>query len=508
MSKNFKQAELNDKQSVFFKSDYTAIVSDLHLCEAEEPHKDYPLWKKYKSREFFFDQAFSKFLVEIQNMSEGNPIELILNGDIFDFDTVCSIPKKPQFRVSFIEKTRGLYAEESKSIYKIKSIFSYHPIWTRSISEFIKNGNKVVFVVGNHDLELLWTGVQEQIVKLLNLESEEKNRVRFCEFFYISNQDTLIEHGHQYDPYCRAEDPLRPFVLRYNKVEVKIPFGNLASRYMINGMGFFNPYLDTNFIMGLGEYIRFFFKYMLRAQPFLLLTWLWGATITLVHTIRDRLRTPIKEPLTFEKFVDFVAIKANATPGMVRQMNELAIPSASAKPFLILRELWLDRAILFALALLCVFMLAWFISYFLEISLLLMMLPFLVFVPYFIFYSRTFESKVMDFKEPEERTLSMAGQITGTKRVIYGHTHIVRHEMFGPIEHLNSGTWSPAFKDVECIEKEEQRTFVWIEPHLKGEKNAPRYANLFQMTDKGPVLFFKKARLEDKKASPVVKNLA
>ena len=46
----------------FSKATYTAIVSDLHLCEAEPESSKFPLWKKYKTREFFFDSQFRVFL--------------------------------------------------------------------------------------------------------------------------------------------------------------------------------------------------------------------------------------------------------------------------------------------------------------------------------------------------------------------------------------------------------------------------------------------------------------
>lgn len=66
----------------------------------------------------------------------------------------------------------------------------------------------------------------------------------------------------------------------------------------------------------------------------------------------------------------------------------------------------------------------------------------------------------------------MAGMITSTKRIIYGHTHILRHEVIGAIEHLNPGTWSPAFLDVECTQRIGQQAFVWIAPNLEGARTA------------------------------------
>jgi hypothetical protein len=44
--------------------------------------------------------------------------------------------------------------------------------------------------------------------------------------------------------------------------------------------------------------------------------------------------------------------------------------------------------------------------------------------------------------------------------------------MIGPVEHLNSGCWSPAFLDIECTQPLDQKTFVWISPSAEGERQA------------------------------------
>ena len=62
----------------------------------------------------------------------------------------------------------------------------------------------------------------------------------------------------------------------YNRLLVKLPFGDLVCRYLSNGMGFFNPHVDSNYLMSLGEYVSVFFKYMFRAQPLIIWTWFYG----------------------------------------------------------------------------------------------------------------------------------------------------------------------------------------------------------------------------------------
>ncbi len=472
----------------FKEAQYTAIISDLHLCEAEPVHPKYPLWKKYKTKEFFFDHKIDGFLKLIVREAGDNPIELVLNGDIFDFDSVTRYPEKPSFRVKAHEKKYGLKSTERKSLYKIDSILDDHPGFLEALREFLKNGNRIIFVIGNHDLELYWEAVQKRIIERITPDPERQEAIRFCEFFYISNSDTLVEHGHQYDPYCKVENPVFPFILRYNQVEIRIPFGNLATRYMINVMGFFNPYVESNFIMSAGEYVVFFLKYMARAQPLLIIDWLVGASQVLFRSVRDEFTAAFRDPLLVERRVAEIAAKSNATPRMVREMLNFSVPSASKSPWLLARELWLDRAFIFLLSIILVLQISLVVQQLTDISIYWTVIPLLLFAPFFIFYSRTVVSKVGQFKEPQERILSLASMVTGTERIVHGHTHILRHEVIGPIEHLNPGTWSPAFKDIHCKQVSENRAAVWITPGDEGR----RKAQLLKFNEGDLEEFFKK----------------
>lgn len=456
---------------------YTAIVSDLHLCEAEPVNLRFPLWKKFKTRQFFFDETFSQFLKYCEERAHGEPVELVLNGDIFDFDSVMSQPENPPFRVGWLERERGLFPRPERSKFKIQVILNHHADWVRALSEFIGRGNSAVFVIGNHDLELHFPDVQHEIRKALQLDESANQRVRFAEWFYISNKDTLIEHGNQYDPYCMCENPILPFTQGYNYKSIPLPFGNLACRYILNGMGFFNPHVESNFIMSLGEYIRFFFKYMMKAQPLLMWDWFFGAMCTLGVGLYDRLLTPIRDPLKIEAKVNDIAVRSNAEPHMVRELRELFVEPATSNPFLIARELWLDRAFIIMFAFFLIFFVMLVIKQVFDVSFFWAFIPMFLLLPFFLFYSRSVQSMVSSFKEPDERILATASAITGVNRVVYGHTHLVRHEMIGAVEHLNSGCWSPAFTDVECTKAMDQKTFVWIEPGEKGE-NSQRTAQL------------------------------
>lgn len=467
-------SHFNTKQPLqdFSAARFTAVISDLHLCEEEPLNPKFPLWKRYKTKIFFFDQDFKEFLLEIERKAGGEKIELVLNGDIFDFDSVTAIPEDATFRVTWLERKRGLHPQEEKSVYKMKRILSHHPLWVETMRDFLKRGHRAVFIIGNHDLDLHFPKVQEVLFDSLCESEAERQLMRINEWFYISNKDTLIEHGNQHDPYCLSHDPISPYVQRFNQIEIKVPFGNLATRYLVNGMGFFNPHADSNFLMSMKEYVIFFVRYIVRKQPLIVLSWLWGSSMAMFQAFFDRLRPSLRDALTIEDRVEWIARKANATPRMVRELQELFAAPAASYPFIIMKELWLDRALIIGLAFLIIFEIFLFIKTVYSISFFWIFIPLVAFLPFFMFYSRSMSSEIAEYKEPREEILSLSSYITKVNRVIYGHTHVVCHEIIGAVEHLNSGTWSPGFKDVECKIPYNVKTYVWIAPGEDGVRES------------------------------------
>lgn len=464
----------------------TAIISDLHLTDPEPPRHQtksrHPLWKKFKTKEFFIDESLIQFLIHIQELSKGQKTELILNGDIFDFDSVMSLPEKAIYKISWLETRRGLFPKQERSVFKIKVILEEHIKFIDALSDFIRNGNDLVIIPGNHDVELHFPDVQSEILKALNLSESQLKQVRFTDWFYISNKDTLIEHGHQQDPYCVCENPMNPFLLDYNELSIRLPFGNVACRYMMNGLGLFNPHVEKNYIMSIKGYLLFFFKYLLTNQPLIIWTWLWGAVATMWHVTTDRFAEPFRGNISNEKRAIEAAVKSLSTPSVVRELQELFASPATNDPILIAKELWLDRLFLILVGFVTLYLFGTFLKTMISISFFWIFLPFAMLVPFFLFYARSVTSLVSQYKEPSESLLARQAEIAGVRRIVYGHTHIARHEYYGMVEHLNSGSWSPAFTNVECTESIEKNTYVWITP--TNEDPEVRKAELLQFISK------------------------
>jgi UDP-2,3-diacylglucosamine pyrophosphatase LpxH len=461
-------------------AEHTIVVSDLHLTEVEAPDPLRPLWMRYKHRDLVIDGCFARFL-EHQRAVLPPGAELVLNGDIFDFDAVRAIPHAPDFPVNWLERKRGLAAEEPKSLSKIRVILRDHPVFVTALRDWILAGHRAVLIVGNHDAEMWWPEVQQAVLEALELPQERQDALRICDWFYVSNADTLIEHGSQYDAYCVCPDPLHPRIRIRGRERVRIPFGDQAGRMMLNGMGLFNPYVESTFIKPWREYLRFFFKHVIRIQPLLGWSWLWGAVATLMVSLRDGFKPSLRDPLAIEERENEAARRSNVRPATLRALRAVRVHPAIFNPWKVLKELWLDRALLLALTVFVCFQAVGFLNVFSEVSPWWAFAFFAALLPPFAFYARSVNSDVGNTNRALRRRLPVALRIVGASRAVIGHTHEEGHLVRDETEVLNTGTWSPAFEDVEYTRPFGRKCFAWIRP---GEDGV-RFAELHEWTDPG-----------------------
>ena len=446
----------------------TVVVSDMHLSDAEPPHPRRPGWKAYKRREYFFDDDFARLLEHVSQGAEG-PVELVLNGDTFDFNNITRLPADPEGEVGWLARQRGLAAEEWMSAFKMGCIIADHPVWFSALRRFLERGHRAVFVIGNHDAELHWPRVQAQVRDALGVANDDRC-VAFCSWFYLSGGDTYISHGNQYDPYCVVQNPIDPLIEVRRRPRVRIPFGDQAQRYMLNGMGYFNPHATSNFIMTAKQYAVFFFTRMLWTQPLLLWTWFWGAMATLFITLSEFMRPAMRDPLYVDEKTQDLASNANATPSMVRKLHALQVPSACTSPLMVLRELWLDRGLLVLGAILLAWQIVLMVNMVWPASPLWVFLPLAAMTPAVLIYSATVRSGVFQAPLLTEERAGLIHQITGVERVIFGHTHVPLLQHIGPVAYVNGGFWSAAFADPECTRRIGTQTFVWLRPDGTGRR--------------------------------------
>jgi len=66
--------------------------------------------------------------------------------------------------------------------------------------------------------------------------------------------------------------------------------------------------------------------------------------------------------------------------------------------------------------------------------------------------------------------------------VVHGHTHQEKHRIHQSVDIINSGTWSPAYLDIECTKPYGRKCFAWIRPK---DPDGGRIAELVEWKDPG-----------------------
>jgi len=148
------------------------------------------------------DFPHSSFLAEIigeyrSGKYADHAIDLVFNGDTFDF---LKLPVDGKYPFHIDSKT---------ALAKLAIVAAAHGAFFAAIRDFLLGGKgprRVHFVVGNHDAELLFTGVKKELGRLCGADDH---------IHFPGDQLRIgpvhIEHGHQFDPLFYM-DPQRPFI--------------------------------------------------------------------------------------------------------------------------------------------------------------------------------------------------------------------------------------------------------------------------------------------------------
>ena len=120
-------------------------------------------------------------------LGDGDDVELIINGDGFDFLMVAPYGT-------------GGVMNASLAMEKLAKITAAHPLFFQTLHAFVSQpGRHITFMTGNHDVELSFAQVRAGLMEALGLSPEDE-RVSFCPFrSYRPLPDVYIEHGNAYD---------------------------------------------------------------------------------------------------------------------------------------------------------------------------------------------------------------------------------------------------------------------------------------------------------------------
>ena len=323
------------------------VVSDLHVTDVED-HDDG--WQIHKSSRFLIDDDFDSLVRTFVSRTHGHgPRTLVLNGDIVDFDLVTAVPANAPWPVTPFERERGLDATEPKSAWKLAYILRQHPKFVATLAEFAAAGNRIVYVLGNHDREMHFEGVQRVLVDALEAHAAAAGTripdgaLRFEPWFYYVANELYAEHGNQFDHYSSYKDVLSPTVDGRDGPVIAVPMGNLSNRYMGTRMGFFNPHA-ADFILNLFRYFAHWLEHYAFTRRSLVVNWFVGSFLVVVRLIEQKKKLLMRR--RDEEAVTQVARRYNLSVRTLDALARLHKPPIANRLYRVLREFWLDRLIM------------------------------------------------------------------------------------------------------------------------------------------------------------------
>jgi len=218
------------------------VVSDLHLGRGRSPATK--RWHRLET--FLYDEDFRTFCAWLcrEQAARAAPLALVLNGDTFDF---LRIEPDPGIDARGPERRFGPPPTGEAAARMAADILAGHPAFVEGLAEVLAAGHQVVFLPGNHDIEVQLDPVQREVWEAVGARLAARGasgalaRLRFEPWFLHEPGRIWIEHGCQYDPENAFRFPLRRSLTgRPEEAEVAqrdLPLGNFFQKYLYNAFG-------------------------------------------------------------------------------------------------------------------------------------------------------------------------------------------------------------------------------------------------------------------------------
>jgi len=268
------------------------VVSDLHLGRGFNARTKH--WHRLET--FFYDEDFHAFCDWLcrDSAARGAPFALVLNGDVFD---LLRIEPEPAGDGGGPERRFGPLVTAPVAARMVRDILRGHPAFADALALVLAAGDEVILLPGNHDLELQWEPVREELRGALadrlaarGAPAEALGRLRFERWFLHEPGRVWIEHGCQYDPENAFRFPLRRKLAGSPEAATvaqrDMPFGNFIQRYLYNAFG------SITFIVPSSRANYRYFRFLLTNQPRLLLSVVRSHGPFLVQLLRRLARAP------------------------------------------------------------------------------------------------------------------------------------------------------------------------------------------------------------------------
>jgi UDP-2,3-diacylglucosamine pyrophosphatase LpxH len=214
-----------------------AVISDLHVADPLDERLD----------DFDRDTDFERFLKVALPGRAGGPSTLVINGDFIDFAQVL-----PEFGKHNAGERFGV--TEDRSVTKLGRVLTGHSTVFRSLGEFIGDGNQVIILPGNHDIDFHWTQVFDALRTALG--GPDESQLTFIKSGELHEQRIHIEHGNQYSYdnwFEHWTDPIRDAPDKRRRLER--PWGTLFLDLVYNSIEDLYPFVNKVYPHGMLAHI-------------------------------------------------------------------------------------------------------------------------------------------------------------------------------------------------------------------------------------------------------------
>jgi UDP-2,3-diacylglucosamine pyrophosphatase LpxH len=205
------------------------VISDLHLADSHSIFDGFGDLQQSALEGLLSSTSTNSFA------DNADDVELIINGDCFEF-----LFMEPH------EKQGITYPATALS--KLECVIDGHRPFFDALRGFIsQTGRHITFIIGNHDVELVFKDVQERICEVVCNEPGMKECLNFCHsYFYRPLYDVHIEHGNQHDFWNRITDLWdeggQP--LTFNPSKITLPLGTQYIQRAAYPINVQYPYFD------------------------------------------------------------------------------------------------------------------------------------------------------------------------------------------------------------------------------------------------------------------------
>ena len=161
------------------------VISDLHLGAGKHVKG-----RRNMLEDFHYDAELIDFLNwHCEGDFAEKEVDLVINGDFLDF-----------LAVPFVEFFDDEFWSEAACLEKLKMVMRAHRGVMHALKNFVSKPNKkIVYIIGNHDAELVMDSLKEEFRNFFGDELKERVIIRNDLSVLEPIPGVHILHGHQYE---------------------------------------------------------------------------------------------------------------------------------------------------------------------------------------------------------------------------------------------------------------------------------------------------------------------